>query len=179
MHHASQPGDEAALSLSDTEGGGETCIWETEKWGGVTSQGRLLKDKVSTRQIRTPPLQTQGASLWDAHYVDEATSHLWPTFSPTSKSVLVLLCTAPWLRKWGTRPSSPVSGIISCWYCPGQVSRENSALYPLSLLVPAPLSYCLRCWDKQSSLAVQTGLSYQQATAKAVQLSFLVSSGAG
>lgn len=143
----------------------------------VISQGKILKDKIFTRQLGTVPLQRQGASLSAKQYNDEATLLLWSTFSPASRNILVFLYTAPWPRKWDTAPSFPASELAVTTLA--RFPRENSAAHALPLLVLVPLNYCLGCWDKLSSLAVQTGLSYQQATAEAVWFSFLISSGAG
>lgn len=60
---------------------------------------REISHKIFTRQIKTAPLQRQRASFWATKYNDETISHLWPTFSPASKNILILLYTASQFEK--------------------------------------------------------------------------------
>lgn len=147
---------EAAL-LSGTEGHGEEpLVLETQKWTRVTSQGRFLNDGIFTRQIRTAPLQRQGAGMWATQCDDNTTVHVQPTFSPASRSIPVLLYTAQWLKKWDTTPSSLASRIIYCWYqrklslpCPALACPYSSELLPevlrQALLLYSPKKTFLTC----------------------------------
>lgn len=160
MHCASQPREK--LPSSQIQRDMESLLFWTQKLGNVTSQGRFLNDKIFTRQIRTAPLQRQGASLWDTQYDDNTTSHVQPTLSPASRSILFLLYTAHWLGKWDTTPSSLASRIIYCWYwrklsfsCPALGCPYSSELLPEVLR-----QFLLPCSPKRTFLAASYSWSF-------------------